>query len=713
MALALRLVPSAALVGLAVTVVEFAAARALAPAYGASNPVWAGIVAIVLLALAVGSGLGGRLHAAEAGATSRVLLFGAAALAVAAFFALRLRLGGPWLTCAVLFAIPLGTCGAAMPALVGALATDGRRGAAAGTLYAANTIGGVVGVVLTPLWALPEHGTERTLLGAAVALLVASALSRRLPALEEHRDEPREAAEPRGGAEPDRGEPARSGAGGRLVALVALGTGAGLLFLHGGPLRTDPGQVLEIETGYQTVRLIEKREAGPMPGSAPLYGPTGEVPVRFLRFDEDTTSYQSVRVLEDEARLLTGGRYYDHLALGAWFEGQPWTRPGGGDPRVLIVGYCGGTIHRVLRLVTPEGRAGPEVLGVELDPAVAKLGRERLGELPDRLDLRTGVDGRTVVNELPADAVFDLILVDAYARTQYVPFQLATLEFFKACKSAPGPDRRAGRQRQRTGRAPGAAARRAGRDAGRRVRGGRRLAGPQPAVRRQRGGLGAPRRGAPPASRPVRPRRSRRRRSRSIGSWCAGSDRPRRSPDLRCWSTTWRRSSGSPTTTSCGRRCDERCRRRVPPRRGCSSAWGGSRSARPPPARGPRRCPTPPTRGRRTRSSSVGSTTSTRSSGPARRPSTSSRWPCATSTGGRPILVRRSRSRRTIAGSRRGASRGSAASPRSGPAVSRCAAPTRAPRRTRPTRTRGSPPWSAIGSAGRRWGREGFRKRAP
>ena len=45
----------------------------------------------------------------------------------------------------------------------------------------------------------------------------------------------------------------------------------------------------------------------------------------------------------------------------------------------------------------------------------------------------TGADGRAVVDALPADARFDLIVVDAYQRTQYVPFQLATVEFFRAC----------------------------------------------------------------------------------------------------------------------------------------------------------------------------------------------------------------------------------------------------------------------------------------
>ena len=56
-----------------------------------------------------------------------------------------------------------------------------------------------------------------------------------------------------------------------------------------------------------------------------------------------------------------------------------------------------------------------------------------LGELEDeQLRLVTGEDARTVVNALPAAERFDLVLVDAYARTNYIPFQLATREFFAA-----------------------------------------------------------------------------------------------------------------------------------------------------------------------------------------------------------------------------------------------------------------------------------------
>lgn len=219
-----------------------------------------------------------------------------------------------------------------------------------------------------------------------------------------------------------------------LSAAVALVGSVVAALLVDPTLRRDPGQLVEVETGYQTIRIVEGIEDGPAPQEAPLrvYAGRLAVPMRYFRFDEDATSYQSVVVLEDEPERLTLGRYYDHLALGAWFQGMPWTRDAG-DPRVLLVGYCGGTLHRVLGHVTPKGRAGPDVLGIELDPDVVTLAQERLAPLPPRLTLRTGEDGRAVVESLREDDRFDLVYVDAYARTQYVPFQVASLEFFRAC----------------------------------------------------------------------------------------------------------------------------------------------------------------------------------------------------------------------------------------------------------------------------------------
>jgi predicted O-methyltransferase YrrM len=185
---------------------------------------------------------------------------------------------------------------------------------------------------------------------------------------------------------------------------------------------------------------VKERVGVLVPDKVPAEGGTqAEVDAVFLRHDEDAETYQSIWLPNDDERLLSGGRYYEQMALGARLA-LPAAQDG--TLRVLIVGYAGGGVHRILRRALP-APLRLEVVGVEIDPAVVDVARRHLdlGSLEgDTLRLVTGEDARTVVNALPAGERFDLVLIDAYARTNYVPFQLATREFFARVKRhlAPG-----------------------------------------------------------------------------------------------------------------------------------------------------------------------------------------------------------------------------------------------------------------------------------
>jgi spermidine synthase len=416
--------------GLVVLVVEFAAVRLFAPWFGQSNPVWANAVGVVLLALAIGYVLGGRV--ADRTATERPLF---ALLSVAALLLVVVGIVGPslaaWLAptdlladralplsfwgslaaTAVLVGPPIVCLGAVAPLVVSRESSPGRRGRAAGRVFAAGTVGSLVGTFLAPLVLLGGIGSRRTLFLCAGALGAAAALGG-------YRSTPR----PRWG-----------GAVGATALVVAVAAWA----IVDPTLRRDPGQIVEVETPYQTVRVAEVL----------LEPPPVRARTRFLRFDEDVSSYQSVLLLEDSSDevakdALTAERYYEHLALGAWFSGMPWTATPPAAPRVLVVGYAGGTLHRVLDAVAPEGLEAT-VLGIEIDPEVTAIARRhlRLADLETpRLTLLADEDGRAVVEALPKEARYDLILVDAYQRTQYVPFHVTTEEFFRACASrlAPG-----------------------------------------------------------------------------------------------------------------------------------------------------------------------------------------------------------------------------------------------------------------------------------
>lgn len=428
--------------GLLVTVLEFTAFRALTPAVGGTNATFAASIAAVLLAGALGAWWGGGAPAG-AGDRRRLRIAWFAALALpfapqlAALVALHL---GAFAGALVAFGPVLFAAGATGPVAVRLriLAGD-TAGRAAGAVLAASTAASLVGCYLTPLVLLPSLGVRWTCFAAAGLGYVALQVLRLFDAVRAP-EEGELVGDDRGGADPVAAPavaPTRPSRTGPRVVVAGCAALAAVLAVVAprGPLRSDEGQVEELESAYQTVRSVETRELVPvtLPGRHPLFGGEREVRTRFLRFDEDAASYQSVALPDEAATLLTAGRYYDHLALGAWFDGMPWTRPEG-TLRVLVIGYCGGTLHRTLLATAPAGRR-VEVVGIELDPTVTALARRHLGPFPEGLELYEGRDAREVLDRLPYAGAFDLVLVDAYQRTQYVPFQLATVEFFRAVRA--------------------------------------------------------------------------------------------------------------------------------------------------------------------------------------------------------------------------------------------------------------------------------------
>jgi spermidine synthase len=420
--------------GLAVTVLEFGAVRFMAPWFGQSNYVWSNVIGVILLALSLGYWIGGRIaDRSESGAPLFTAYLLAAAWAVGIAFLgptlcaalvpqelgnqrlLPLAFTGSLVATVLLFAPTTLVLGMTSPFLIRLDDAPGWSGRTAGRIFAVGTLGSLAGCYVAPLWLLQAAGSRNTILLCAGALAAMGALGllfgrRRVPVV----------------------------AGlGALLVLAAGGTAAAK---QGVPLRVDEGQLEEVESAYQVLRVAEEPSMVVREDGWALYGEVEEVPTRFLRHDEDADTYQSVVLnppsLTDE--LLMGGRYYDHMTLGAYF---PRERPIE-TFRVLVIGYAGGSLHRALRAMLPSD-VTLDVLGVEIDPAVVEVARrhlwlEDIEGAPARIV--TGEDGRTVINALGKDRVFDLILVDAYAKTTYVPFQLATVELFEQLSEHLAPD---------------------------------------------------------------------------------------------------------------------------------------------------------------------------------------------------------------------------------------------------------------------------------
>jgi predicted membrane-bound spermidine synthase len=389
-------------VGAASLGAEIAAARLLAPYFGASTIVWANTIGVVLVALSVGYWLGGRYADRHPSLRALCAVVLVAALLIAAIpFAARPFLGfsvdafdtvsvggfaGSLFGVLILVAVPVTLLGAAAPWAVRlAVADVARAGEVVGRLYAISTAGSLLGTMLAALVLIPLLGTQRTFLVFALALGLVGA----------------------------------AGLGWRYVAVPAV-LGLALAMPVATIKAADTGRVLfEAETTHQYVRVVERPDGA-----------------RVLELNEG----QAVHSLYRLGSYLTGDYWDGHLVLpfaadGAGAGGGIGA-PSGSRPepprRIAILGNAAGTVARAY------GRFFPRtaVDAVEIDAELTEIGRRWFGLRNPRMEV-FAEDARPWLERTAGG--YDSIMVDAY-RQPYIPFYLATREFFELARErlAPG-----------------------------------------------------------------------------------------------------------------------------------------------------------------------------------------------------------------------------------------------------------------------------------
>jgi len=175
---------------------EIAAARLVAPHFGASTVIWANTIATVLLALSLGYWLGGVLadRSPHRRSLARLVLAAAALLALVPFAGPPLleaaadtvgtagagEVVGSLLAIVVLVAPPVLLLGCVAPYAVRLTVPDVESaGATAGSLYALSTVGSLLGVWLSALVLVPFVGTRLTFIAFAAALAAVGLVSAR------------------------------------------------------------------------------------------------------------------------------------------------------------------------------------------------------------------------------------------------------------------------------------------------------------------------------------------------------------------------------------------------------------------------------------------------------------------------------------------------------------------------------------------------------
>jgi spermidine synthase len=375
-------------VGTASLGAEIAAARLIAPFFGASTIVWANTIAVVLVALSTGYWLGGRLadRHPEVRSLSLAVLAAGVLMAAVPFIARpfldvsvdaldEIEAGafvGSLFGVLVLVGVPIVLLGTCSPWAIRIAVPDvAHSGRIAGRLYALSTVGSLVGTMLAALVLIPFAGTQRTFLVFALALAVVAAL----------------------------------GLGWRFAGVPALL--ALVIALPVGTVKaTDDGRVLyEGESRYQYIRVTEQEDGD-----------------RILELNEG----QAVHSILPARGYLTADYWDSFLVLPFAASSEP-------PRRIAILGNAGGTVARQYGRFWPRA----EVDAVELDPKVTEIGY-RYFDMGSNPRLRVfDEDARPWLRS--SRGGYDMIVVDAYHQP-YIPFYMATKEFFELVRERLAPE---------------------------------------------------------------------------------------------------------------------------------------------------------------------------------------------------------------------------------------------------------------------------------
>ena len=375
-------------VGTASLGAEIAAVRLMAPFFGASTIVWANTIGVVLVALSIGYWLGGRLGDKRPQIRSLCSVVMAAAVLLAAVP----LVASPFFDLSV-SALDEIEAGAFVGSLIGVLFLVAIPVVMLGTCspwairLAVSDIEHA-GRVAGRLYAISTVGSLFGTLLAALVLIPLVGTQRTFLvfaiaiALT-----------------------AAAGLGWRFVA-VPVALAVALALPVGTVKATNDGEVIyETETETQYVRVVEEDDGD-----------------RLLELNEG----QAIHSLYRPGSYLTDNVWDGYLVLPFVGLDEP-------PARMAILGNAAGTTARAYGHYFPE----TEIDGVEIDPELEEIGR-RFFDMGSNENLTVyAEDARPWLRR--SDGGYDVIMVDAY-RQPYIPFYLATREFFELARDrlAPG-----------------------------------------------------------------------------------------------------------------------------------------------------------------------------------------------------------------------------------------------------------------------------------
>lgn len=363
--------------GAAVMAIEIAASRLLAPFFGNSMYVWAIIITIIMIGLALGYWWGGKFadkFPTKQGLFKVALTAGVltSIIPLVSQFLFKLVEKGifntPLNTVVVAF---FGSCILFLPAVIlyGFISPYTTRividkishtGHVAGNIYAFSTFGSIIGVLVTTFLLIPFIGTRETILiFSSLVILVSAAGLVKWPYY--------------------------------LLLLLPII----LFFFYHDGIKKNSDVVFEKDTLYQFVQVVDNNST------------------KYLKFDEGA-GYQSIF---DFTKNISGN-YYDYFVYLPDLIGKT-------QQNVAILGFGGGVAAKELKLYKNDYDL--TIDGVEIDPAVKNIARNYFAVSDSDANIFVD-DGRRYLSNI--DKNYDTIIIDTYSRELYIPFHLATREFF-------------------------------------------------------------------------------------------------------------------------------------------------------------------------------------------------------------------------------------------------------------------------------------------
>ncbi len=414
--------------GATVLALEVLGTRVIGTYYGSSLSVWAALLSVTLVCLAVGYAIGGRVAdrlPKEWILYLLVMLAGGSALLVPPLTAVLVPLGN-WLGLAwgaiasalIIFFLPLTLLAMAGPYVIRLRARKVEGvGSTSGSVYALSTVGSVGGVLVVSLWMIPTLGTRVSLLICAGALIGLGALG---------------------------------------LTIVSRGRATVLLLAAGLPAVAHPaeltleGELFHTESAYGDLRVIQRE----VPGRGPH---------RMLMVNGIMQTGMPLDIdLVGAGAILQSDRYYLELL--------PYFYPDlGAGRRGVLIGLAGGMFPRVMEFYEADWTA------VEIDVKMVELAKAYFGyrgeiyypdgtrhhvdlsRFPRRQSAVTtahvaqaddGHRAEQAAPKAPPGRVFiqdgrqylagycdlvDFIVLDAY-NSDTIPFHLITREFFELIK---------------------------------------------------------------------------------------------------------------------------------------------------------------------------------------------------------------------------------------------------------------------------------------